>query len=93
MYQDTKDGFVAAVAGVDGVATFAETWNITVLASLGETKSYEFKAIACTDSAWADADVLNPKDNLKAEIKLEKSGTYKVSVNAKTQKVTVTKPL
>jgi hypothetical protein len=91
--KDKKDGFVAAVAGGDGVATFAETWNITVLASLGETKSYEFKAIACTDSAWADADVLNPKDNLKAEIKLEKSGTYKVSVNAKTQKVTVTKPL
>ena len=88
-----KDGFVAAVAGDDGVATFDEKWNITVIASLGETKSYEFKAIACEDSAWASEDdlVLNPKDDLKAEIKLTKSGTYTVSV-AKDGTVTVKNP-
>lgn len=88
-----KDGFVAAVAGDDGVATFADNWNITIKGEIGETKSYEFKAIACKDSAWASEDdlVLNPKDNLKAEIKLTKSGTYTVSV-AKDGTVTVKNP-
>ena len=86
-----KEGFEAAIAGDDGVATFADNWNITIVGEIGETKSYLFKAIVCSDSAWADADVLNPASDLKADIKLTKSGTYTVSV-AKDGTVTVKNP-
>ena len=86
-----REGFEAAIAGDNGVATFADNWNITIVGEIGETKSYVFKAVACSDSAWADADVLNPASDLKADIKLTKSGTYTVSV-AKDGTVTVKNP-
>ena len=84
-----KSGLDAAIAGDDGVATFADNWNVVISGEIGETKSYVIQAIACSDSAWAGADVLESKQTV--DIKLTKSGTYTVSF-AKDGTVTVKNP-
>lgn len=82
------------VAGVDGVATFNEKWNVVSVAKPGEKLSWEFKPVAADSlkNFTAEANlVLKPADNLTCEIESVESGTYKISIDADTEKVTVTK--
>lgn len=82
------------VAGVDGVATFNEKWNVVSVAKPGEKLSWEFKPVAADslENFTAEANlVLKPADNLTCEIESVESGTYKISIDAGTEKVTVTK--
>ena len=50
-----KDGY-EPVAVVDGVAVFPAVFDVSAVAKVGETKSFNFKAIACADDAWGQAD-------------------------------------
>ena len=82
------------VAGVDGVATFNEKWNVVSVAKPGEKLSWEFKPVAADslENFTAEANlVLKPAGNLTCEIESVESGTYKISIDAGTEKVTVTK--
>lgn len=82
------------VAGVDGVATFNEKWNVVSVAKPGEDLSWSFKPVAADslENFTAEANlVLKPTDNLTCEITSVESGTYKISINALNEKVTVTK--
>lgn len=82
------------VAGVDGVAIFNEKWNVVSVAKPGEKLSWEFKPVAADslENFTAEANlVLKPADNLTCEIESVESGTYKISIDAGTEKVTLTK--
>lgn len=78
----------------DGVATFAAAWNVTGIAEPGENLSFTFKSIATTSKdTWNTdkANILNPSGDLLCEIENVEAATYKVSIDAETQDVTVTK--
>lgn len=82
------------VAGVDGVATFNEKWNVVSVAKPGEKLSWEFLPVAVDDlKNFADESklVFKASGNLSCEIASVESGTYKISINAASEKVTVTK--
>lgn len=84
-------------ANSGGVATFAAAWNVTNIADPGADLSFEFKAIATTSKdtwdteAKADKLILNPSSNMSCEIEDVEAATYKVSIDAETEEVTVTK--
>lgn len=82
------------VAGVDGVATFNEKWNVVSVAKPGEPLSWNFKPVAADslENFTKEANlVLKPAEDLTCEIASIESGTYKISINAGTEEVTVTK--
>lgn len=96
----TTKTFKQAVADANGVAKFEEDFDVSTVAKVGETLSYEFKPIVSKSGEWTidskkewvkDDQAFNPDSNLKCELEVESSGTYLVSVDAKTSKVTVTK--
>ena len=78
----------AAEADSDGVASFSEKWNVTNVAKPGETLSFELKFIA-SDDDWESTKF--DKDNISFDIEDVSAGTYKVSINAEENTVTVTK--
>ncbi len=84
------------VAGVDGVAAFNEKWNVVSVAKPGEKLSWNFKPVAANslENFTAEANlVLKPANDLTCEIESVESGTYKISINAGTEEVTVKKQL
>lgn len=78
----------APEADDDGVATFSDKWNVKNVAKPGETLNFELKFIASKDD-WATTEY--NKDNIKFDIPNISEGTYKVSINADANTVTVTK--
>ena len=90
--QGKTDGYLSAhnyaEADATGVATFDSGWNVTNVAKPGETLSFELKFIASEDD-WATTKYNN--DNIKFDIQNISEGTYKVSINAEANTVTVTK--
>ena len=95
----TTKKYNQAVADANGVAKFEENFDVSTVAKVGETLSYEFKPIVSKSGEWKldgkewakDDQAFNPDSNLKCELEVESAGTYVVSVDAKTSKVTVTK--
>ena len=78
----------APEADDDGVATFSDKWNVKNVAKPGETLNFELKFIASEDD-WATTEYNNA--NIKFDIQNISAGTYKVSINADANTVTVTK--
>lgn len=77
-----------------GVATFNDKWNVKGVAKPGETLSWKFKPVATTASTTWNTDganVLGPEGDLTCEISNIEGGKYKVSINASTEAVSVTK--
>ena len=85
-----KEGYAPDTADANGVATFPEKFDVVVEAEIGQTLSYAFKAIA-SNNAWKEVNVLSPKDDLNCKVKVDGDATYLVSVDAKTEAVTVKK--
>lgn len=85
-----KEGYAPVTADANGVATFPEKFDVEVEAEIGQTLSYAFKAIA-SNNAWKEVNVLSPKDDLNCKVKVDGDATYLVSVDAKTEAVTVKK--
>lgn len=91
---NSKATKTAVIADENGVATFDSAWNVTNIADPGADLSFEFKAIATTSKDTWDtngADILNPSSNMSCEIEDVEAATYKVSIDAETEEVTVTK--
>lgn len=85
-----KEGYAPVTADANGVATFPEKFDVEVEAEIGQTLSYAFKAIA-SNNAWKEVNVLSPKNDLNCKVKVDGDATYLVSVDAKTEAVTVKK--
>ena len=95
-----KQGY-APVAVVDGVADFPEVFNVSTVAKVGETKSFNFKVVACSTEQlpaegmyWNIADGENPNwtsgdADLSLEHEITGDGTYVVVVDAETCEVTI----
>ena len=81
-----KAGY-APVAVVDGVAEFPAVFDVSAVAKVGETKSFNFKAIACADDAWGQADW--DSGDLACDIEITGDGTYVVVVDAETNEVSI----
>ena len=81
-----KAGY-APVAVVDGVAVFPAVFDVSAVAKVGETKSFNFKAIACADDAWAAANW--DSGDLACDIEITGDGTYVVVVDAETNEVSI----
>ena len=81
-----KAGY-APVAVVDGVAEFPAVFDVSAVAKVGETKSFNFKAIACADDAWEQADW--DSGDLACDIEITGDGTYVVVVDAETNEVSI----
>ena len=81
-----KDGY-EPVAVVDGVAVFPAVFDVSAVAKVGETKSFNFKAIACADDAWGQADW--DSGDLACDIEITGDGTYVVVVDAETNEVSI----
>ena len=81
-----KDGY-EPVAVVDGVAEFPAVFDVSAVAKVGETKSFNFKAIACADDAWGQADW--DSGDLACDIEITGDGTYVVVVDAETNEVSI----
>ena len=81
-----KAGY-APVAVVDGVADFPAVFDVSSVAKVGETKSFNFKAIACADDAWGQADW--DSGDLACDIEITGDGTYVVVVDAETNEVSI----
>ena len=75
------------VAVVDGVAEFPAVFDVSAVAKVGETKSFNFKAIACADDAWGQADW--DSGDLACDIEITGDGTYVVVVDAETNEVSI----
>lgn len=75
------------VAVVDGVAVFPAVFDVSAVAKVGETKSFNFKAIACADDAWGQADW--DSGDLACDIEITGDGTYVVVVDAETNEVSI----
>ena len=95
-----KQGY-APVAVVDGVADFPEVFNVSTVAKVGETKSFNFKVVACSTEQlpaegmyWNIADGENPNwtsgdADLSLEHEITGDGTYVIVVDAETCEVTI----
>ena len=95
-----KQGY-APVAVVDGVAEFPEVFNVSTVAKVGETKSFNFKVVACSTEQlpaegmyWNIADGENPNwtsgdADLSLEHEITGDGTYVIVVDAETCEVTI----
>jgi hypothetical protein len=83
---EVKAGY-EPVAVVDGVAEFPAVFDVSAVAKVGETKSFNFKAIACADDAWGQADW--DSGDLACDIEITGDGTYVVVVDAETNEVSI----
>ena len=95
-----KQGY-APVAVVDGVAEFPKVFNVSTVAKVGETKSFNFKVVACSTEQlpaegmyWNIADDENPNwtsgdTDLSLEHEITGDGTYVIVVDAETCEVTI----
>lgn len=81
-----KDGY-APVAVVDGVAEFPAVFDVDAVAKVGETKSFNFKAIACANDAWGQADW--DSGDLACEIEITGDKTFVIVVDAETNEVSI----
>ena len=81
-----KDGY-APVAVVDGVAEFPAVFDEDAVAKVGETKSFNFKAIACANDAWGQADW--DSGDLACEIEITGDKTFVIVVDAETNEVSI----
>ena len=83
---EVKAGY-EPVAVIDGVAEFPAVFDVSAVAKVGETKSFNFKAIACADDAWGQADW--DSGDLACDIEITGDGTYVVVVDAETNEVSI----
>lgn len=81
-----KDGY-EPVAVVDGVAEFPAVFNVDAVAKVGETKSFNFKAIACANDAWGQADW--DSGDLACDIEITGDRTFVIVVDAETNEVSI----
>lgn len=79
----------AALADDTGAATFDSKWNVSIIAELGQTLSWEFKVVSIADGDTWDGGPVNESSNITCDYTVASGGAKTFTVDAASWDVTV----